>query len=355
MKTKLKQYFPMIHTKEEILQEIERNVKLTEEFYSWREEQRADFLDFCTGAKGVKMLYDSFFKEIMNPETVPERLEDFLSVLLRKKVKIVEVLPGDSTRLADEQSLLMMDILVRFEDGSYCNVEVQKIGYAFPGERCACYSSDLLLRQYKSARSKRKNEFTYKDVKGVYTIVLIDKSQGEFHKFKDIYRHSFEQKSDTGLKLNLLQNYIFVPLDIFRKNMENKGISNKLDAWLAFLSMDSPEMIMELSNKYPEFKAMYEHVYNICQNVEKVMGMYSEELRILDQNTVRYMVDQMQEEIDSQKEQLDSQREQIDNQKEQLISQKNQLEMKNKQLEQQEKELQKLRRMLAEKEQNERI
>ena len=45
--------------------------------------------------------------------------------------------------------------------------------------------------------------------------------------------------------------------------MENKGISNKLDAWLAFLSMDSPEMIMELSNKYPEFKAMYEHVYNI--------------------------------------------------------------------------------------------
>ena len=93
---------------------------------------------------------------------------------------------------------------------------------------------------------------------------------------------------------------------------------------------------------------MYEHVYNICQNVEKVMGMYSEELRILDQNTVRYMVDQMQEEIDSQKEQLDSQREQ-------LISQKNQLEMKNKQLEQQEKELQKLRRMLAEKEQNERI
>ena len=335
MNTKLKQYFPMIHTKEEILQEIERNVKLTEEFYSWREEQREDFLDFCTGAKGVKMLYDSFFKEIMNPETVPERLEDFLSVLLRKKVKIVEVLPGDSTRLADEQSLLMMDILVRFEDGSYCNVEVQKIGYAFPGERCACYSSDLLLRQYKSARSKRKNEFTYKDVKGVYTIVLIDKSQGEFHKFKDIYRHAFEQKSDTGLKLNLLQNYVFIPLDIFRKSMENKGISNKLDAWLAFLSMDSPETIMELSSKYPEFKAMYEHVYNICQNVEKVMGMYSEELKILDRNTVKYMVDQMQEEIDSQ-------REQIDSQKEQLVSQKKQLEMKD-------KELQKLRRMLAEK------
>lgn len=140
----------------------------------------------------------------------------------------------------------------------------------------------------------------------------------------------------------MLQNYIFVPLDIFRKTMEYKGISNKLDAWLAFLSMDSPEMIMELSSKYPEFKAMYEHVYNICQNVEKVMSMYSEELKILDQNTVRYMVDQMQEEIDSQRAQLNSQ-------KEQLVSQKKQLEIKDKQLEQQEKELQELRRMLAEK------
>lgn len=123
----------------------------------------------------------------------------------------------------------------------------------------------------------------------------------------------------------MLQNYIFVPLDIFRKTMENKGISNKLDAWLAFLSMDSPEMIMELSSKYPEFKAMYEHVYNICQNVEKVMSMYSEELKILDQNTVRYMVDQMQEEIDSQRAQLDSQREEIDSQRAQLNSQKEQL------------------------------
>ena len=152
MQTKLQQYFPMLRSREEILREIDATVKLTEKFYSWREAQRQGFLDFCTGVRGIKMLYDSFFKEIINPETVPERLEEFLSILLNRKVKIVDVLLGDSTRLADEQSLLIMDILVRFEDGTYCNVEVQKIGYAFPGERCACYSSDLLLRQYKKAR-----------------------------------------------------------------------------------------------------------------------------------------------------------------------------------------------------------
>ena len=94
MNTKLKQYFPVIRTREEVLHDIETDMKLAEQFYSWKEEERQEFLDFCTGVKGIKLLYDGFFKEIMNPETVPERLEDFLSELLNQKVKIVEVLPG---------------------------------------------------------------------------------------------------------------------------------------------------------------------------------------------------------------------------------------------------------------------
>lgn len=209
----------MIRTREEILRDIQQNINLTEMFYSWREEQREEFLDFCTGVKGVKMLYDAFFKEIMNPETVPERLEDF-------------------------------------------------------------------------------------------------------HKYKDKYCHIFQQRSDTGLELNLLQKYVFLPLDIFRENMHNKGITDKLDAWLAFLSMDSPEVIVELVEKYPEFKAMYEHIYNICQNVEGMMEMYSEELKILDRNTVKYMVDQMQEQIDSQKEQLAEKEKEIQELKRKLAEQK---------------------------------
>lgn len=215
MNTKLKAYFPMIRTREEILRDIQQNINLTERFYSWKEEQREEFMDFCTGVKGVKMLYDAFFKEIMNPETVPERLEDFLEVLLQRKVKIIEVLPGDSTRLADEQSLLIMDILVRFDDGSYCNVEVQKIGYAFPGERCACYSSDLLLRQYKNARSTRKEKFSYKDIKSVYTIVLIDKSTGDFHKYKIDTAIFFNRDQIQDWNLICFRNMYFFRLTSF--------------------------------------------------------------------------------------------------------------------------------------------
>ena len=61
MANKLKQYFPRIKERGELLKEIQENVHLSTIFNSWKMEQREEFLDFCTGAKGVKVLYDSFF------------------------------------------------------------------------------------------------------------------------------------------------------------------------------------------------------------------------------------------------------------------------------------------------------
>lgn len=81
--------------------------------------------------------------------------------------------------------------------------------------------------------------------------------------------------------------------------MHNNGIRNLLEAWLVFLSIDSPELMISLITEYPKFKVMYEHLYYICQNVERMMEMYSAELKILDRNTVQYMVDQMQEATNS--------------------------------------------------------
>lgn len=144
MTNKLKQHFPLLHEREELLSTIHASPQLHTTFSSWKHTQQEEFLDFCTGVRGMKILYDSFFKEVMNPEYTPERLEDFLRVVLKRKVKIVRILPNDSTRIADESSLLITDIIVELEDGSLANVEIQKIGYTFPGERSACYSADML-------------------------------------------------------------------------------------------------------------------------------------------------------------------------------------------------------------------
>ena len=302
----LRDYFPLLPTREDLLKNIHSDQRLELEYGSWKEKYRQEFLDFCTGEKGVKILYDSFFKEVLNPEYAAGRLEDWLSVLLGEQVKILSVLPNDSTRIADETSLLVTDIVVELGDGSIANVEVQKVGYMFPGQWCACYSADLLLRQYKRVRDQsREHKFSYKDIKTVYTIVLYENSPREFHPYKDIFIHRAEQVVDSGVKLNLLQKYIFLPLDIFKKTHHNKPIENKLEAWLTFFSAEEPDEIINLIESYPEFIPLYKDLSELCRNTKKVMGMFSKELQELDRNTVSYMIDEMQEEINQQKAELE--------------------------------------------------
>ena len=343
-KNKLQQYFPIIRGKEEILKEIGKKPHLRTLFSSWKTEYQEEFLDFCSGAKGIKILYDSYFKEVMNPEYDSMRLESFISTILGYKVKILQILPNDSTRLTDETTLLWTDVIVELADGSIANVEVQKIGYAFSGQRSACYSSDMLLRQYKRVRGKRGETFSYRDIKNVYLIVIYEKSPKEFHELPDKYYHHSRQVFDSGLSLNLLQEYIMIPLDIFHEKMQNKTIETELEAWLTFLSSDEPEVIIQLITQYPKFKAMYETLYEMCQNVEGVMQMFSKELQMLDRNTTIYMVDELQKELEQKEEQLSQKDEQLSQKDEQLSQKDEQLSQQNLQLSQKEKELEKERR-----------
>ena len=101
--------------------------------------------------------------------------------------------------------------------------------------------------------------------------------------------------------MDLLQDYIFISLDIFRLKMHNKKVTTLLEAWMTFFSTDDPEEIIKLITDFPQFKPMYETLYQMCRNVENVMGFFSEELREMDRNTVRYMIDELQKEVDTQK------------------------------------------------------
>ncbi len=305
MTNKLKKHFPMIKSREDIREEIRSKVNLEFLFNQWNEAMQNEFLDFASGAKGVKLLYDSFFKEVLNPILYPERLNDLLSVILGMKVKIVQVLPTDSASLGKETALVIMDIVVMAEDGTYINVEVQKLGFRFPGQRCACYSADLLLRQYRRLReaSATKADFSYKNVKPVYTIVFFENSPGAFKKNSKHFIHRFQQTSDTGVNVDLLQKYVFISLDIFKEMRKN--IDTKLDAWLTFLGSDNIEDILQLIEKNPEFKPMYKTLYEMCLNVEGVMNMFSKELLEIDRNEVELMIDEMKQEVEEAKQEME--------------------------------------------------
>ena len=120
------------------------------------------------------------------------------------------------------------------------------------------------------------------------------------------------------MKLNLLQKYIFLPLDIFKKSHHNKPIRNRLEAWLTFFSAEDQEEIVTLLETYPEFLPLYKDLYELCLNTKKVMSMFSKELQELDRNTVSYMIDEMQEEINQQKAEIEAKDAEIKALKQQL-------------------------------------
>ena len=342
MANKLAEYFPLIREREELMEIIRKKHELKTIFNGWKKEEQEEFLDFCTGVKGVKVLYDTFFKEVMNPEYAPERLERLLYVLLKKKVKIRQILPNDSTRISDENSLLITDIIVELEDGSIANVEIQKVGYHFPGERSACYSADMLLRQYKRVRTKYGKDFSYHQIKNVYLIILFENSPKEFKKFPQQYVHHAKQTFDSGLQLELLQEYVMISLDIFRKTMQNKSIETELEAWMTFLTCDDPERIVELVDNYPDFKFLYETIYRMCRNVEGVMGYFSEELRIMDRNMVKYMVEEQQKEIEERQKELEKMQHQLDEVGMELVERNKELTEKDKELAEKDLQIKKL-------------
>ncbi len=72
-----------------------------------------------------------------------------------------------------------------------------------------------------------------------------------------------------------------------------------------FWHLMNPNRIMDLIERFPEFRGLYEDVYEMCRNIEGVMNMYSKELAELDRNTVQYMIEEQEKVIKEQKEQLD--------------------------------------------------
>ncbi len=110
-----------------------------------------------------------------------------------------------------------------------------------------------------------------------------------------------------------------------------------------FIHTDEPEKIIKLIERYPNFKPLYEEVYEMCRNMEQMMGFFSKELIELDKNTVQYMVDEMQDTIDKQATTIDKQATTINQQREQLSVKDNLLIEKDSTIETLKKELQELK------------
>lgn len=128
---------------------------------------------------------------------------------------------------------------------------------------------------------------------------------------------------DNGVPIENLLNIIYISLDIFREMPHNE--LTELDAWLYFLSSDSPIHIQQIIERYPCFKELYRDIINFRYHPKELITMFSESLRIADQNTITLMIDELKEqvqELEQKRNALESENELLASKKDAIISEK---------------------------------
>ena len=283
---------------EDVLQQIQNDPSLKKLYASFDKSAQSDILDILCGNKGLKILYDDFFNHIFNPEQHPERVESLLSAILHQSVSIIKVLSREGLQISEHGSLVVMDIVVQLQDGSITNLEMQKVGYEFPGERTCCYQSDLIMRQYSREKERLKKNFSYRDMRPVQIIILMENSSSVFRAVSPHYIHNKQVYFDSGAQVTDLCPATYISLDIFRDVVQN-NIDTRLHAWLTFLCHDEPEMILKLIRTYPDFIPLYQDIAEFRKSPEELMHMFSEALLQMDRNTEKLMVEIFKEERDA--------------------------------------------------------
>ena len=294
------------------LEEAMKQNDLYADYILLDETWKKRFNDYMTGKKTMPLTYDPFFKCMFHPDRHPDWLSHLLSAILGESVVVEQILPSENTAISVD-SLLIMDIIVRLSDGSLANVEIQKLPYMFTAERISCYSSDLLLREY--TRLKKKTGFKYSDMKKVYTIVLYEKTGSNFKDplLHGAYIHHGKTRFDTALKMDLLQEYFLIALDVFCQNgytndknsdaLETVNCDmNDLEGWLSILTAETMADVERIIRRYSWSKTIFHEMSAYVNKPEEVIHMFSEALKIADKNTVKYMIEELQDQVAQEKE-----------------------------------------------------
>ena len=145
-------------------------------------------------------------------------------------------------------------------------------------------------------------------------------------------------------------SYCLIALDVFRQ-IPYAVSRNEQTAWLSLLVTETVEEAEELMTEYPWLEEIYKEIAMLRQRPEEVLHMFSEALRIMDRNTVKYMVEEQQKELEEKQRKINDQQEQLGEKQRQIDDQQKQLGEKQRQIDDQQEQLTDQQRQLFEKDQ----
>ncbi|GFI50860.1 hypothetical protein IMSAGC020_02070 [Lachnospiraceae bacterium] len=105
-----------------------------------------------------------------------------------------------------------------------------------------------------------------------------------------------------------------------------------MEAWLYFIGSDRPEHICKVIQSFPKFEEIYRDIEYFRYHPKEAVGMFSEALRIMDENTVKYMIDEQAQTIKELTQRIDEQAQTINEQAQIIREQADQIEERDKRI-----------------------
>lgn len=201
------------------------------------------------------------------------------------------------------------------------------------------------MRQYDRTRASLGDKFNYRNMHPVYIIIFMENSPSIFSQYPDTYLHRSEFKLNSGIAMENLINFIYIPLDIFSKIPHNE--LTELDAWLYFLSSDNPAHVQRIIEKYPFFQKLYQDIINFRYHPKELITMYSESLQIADRNTIKLMIDEMRDQMTVLNDTLAAKKSELFEIRAELFEKNVEISEKNAEISEKNAEIEQLKKQLA--------
>ena len=257
-----------------ILKQIESDHELNEAWEKLSPESQEYFQRVDEGELVPNLLSDSIFKTIFDPEVSPERISRLVSSILGRDVSVVRSMDKEGIYLSSQSKGVILDLVVEFSDGSVADVEIQREGARIPSQRSAAYSANLLTRQFSVERGESKADLVYTKLRPVYTIIIMEDSPEPFTLSSECVHH-FCQKSDTGVengtKLEFLQYYDYVCLDVFRT--KHPHVASMLEVWLEFFTIRRADEMKQFLSENAGFQEIYDQAIKMLAGRRELLNM----------------------------------------------------------------------------------
>ena len=106
-----------------------------------------------------------------------------------------------------------------------------------------------------------------------------------------------------------------IALDVFAKIPYAEDNKSDLQAWLSLLTTENLTDAERNIRHYPWLEPIYQEIALLRRSPEEVIGMWSEALRILDENSLKYYVEELKDELDKKNAEIAALKAQLEAQK----------------------------------------